>query len=155
VTKKPFGIHIKPQTSPVQPERFQGYHTGTDFEIFPEEIDAEIPVHAICSGKLLVKKSASGYGGVAVESCEMEKSPIMVIYGHLKLTSISAKIGDPISIGDTIGILGKGYSAETDRERKHLHLGFHRGTTVNIRGYVSAKSELSSWIDSCAYVCFN
>ncbi len=155
VTKKPFGIHIAPATSPVQPERFQGYHTGTDFEIFPEEINEDVPVQAVCSGKLLIKKYASGYGGVAVESCEAENNPITVIYGHLKLSSILLKEGDAINTGDAIGILGKGNSAETDGERKHLHLGFHRGIVVNIKGYTSAKTELSGWLDPCVYVCFN
>lgn len=32
ITKKPFGIYITPQNSPVQPERFTGYHTGVDVE---------------------------------------------------------------------------------------------------------------------------
>jgi hypothetical protein len=27
VTKKPFGIFVTPQNSPVQPERFRGFHT--------------------------------------------------------------------------------------------------------------------------------
>ncbi|MGE5392302.1 MAG: hypothetical protein ACM3NH_00970 [Candidatus Saccharibacteria bacterium] len=31
VTKKPFGIFVSPGHSPVDPERFRGYHTGTDF----------------------------------------------------------------------------------------------------------------------------
>ena len=42
VTRKPFGILIDPETSLVQPERFRGYHTGTDFEVFPEEAEAEV-----------------------------------------------------------------------------------------------------------------
>src|SRR5579863_6635904 len=32
VTKKPFGIYVTPQNSPVQPEKFTGFHTGIDFE---------------------------------------------------------------------------------------------------------------------------
>jgi murein DD-endopeptidase MepM/ murein hydrolase activator NlpD len=155
VTKKPFGIYITPATSPVQPEKFQGYHTGTDFEIFPEELTADVPVKAVCSGKLLVKEYASGYGGVAVESCELNGSPITVIYGHLKLASIALKAGDIVSVGDKIGILGADKSVETDGERKHLHLGFHNGSGINIRGYVNSKSELSGWIDPCLYVCSN
>ena len=94
VTKKPFGIYITPKTSPVQPERFQGYHTGTDFEIFPEELNADVPVHAICTGKIAVKRSASGYGGVLVQNCELNNQPITVIYGHLKLASIAKNAGD-------------------------------------------------------------
>jgi hypothetical protein len=30
--KKPFGIYITPENSPVQPENFTGYHTGIDVE---------------------------------------------------------------------------------------------------------------------------
>jgi murein DD-endopeptidase MepM/ murein hydrolase activator NlpD len=153
VTKKPFGIFITPKNSPVQPEKFRGYHTGTDFEIFPGEENIDIPVKAVCSGKLEMKKIATGYGGVAVESCELNGSPITVIYGHLKLSSIAKNAGDDLKVGDTIGILGAGYSVETNGERKHLHLGFHKGTTINILGYVQNQSELTGWINSCMYVC--
>ena len=155
VTKKPFGIYITPATSPVQPEKFRGFHTGTDFEIFPEELDGDVPVKAVCNGKLMVKKTASGYGGVAVESCSLDNNPITVVYGHLKLASITAKTGDSLNSGDTIGILGADKSAETDGERKHLHLGFHKGSAINIRGYVASQSALSGWIDPCLYICSN
>ena len=30
ITKKPFGIKISPENSPISPERFSGYHTGID-----------------------------------------------------------------------------------------------------------------------------
>ena len=154
VTKKPFGIYITPQTSPVQPEKFRGYHTGADFEIFPEELNAEVPIHAVCSGSLKVKEYATGYGGVAVQSCLLDNSPIAVIYGHLKLASITFNVGENIKTGDTIGILGAAYSPETNGERKHLHLGFHKGSAVNILGYVQNKTELSGWIDPCLYICY-
>src|SRR5690348_16155292 len=54
VTKKPFGIYVTPQNSPVQPERFTGFHTGTDFETTPTEANSLVPFFAICSGKILV-----------------------------------------------------------------------------------------------------
>lgn len=154
VIKKPFGIYITPKNSPVQPEKFQGYHTGTDFEIFPDELTADVSVKAVCSGKILLKKTASGYGGVIAESCELDKNPITVIYGHLKLASISKNLGESISAGETLGILGANKSVETDGERKHLHLGFHKGIAVNILGYVQNKSTLSDWINPCLYVCY-
>jgi hypothetical protein len=153
VTKKPFGIFITPQNSPVQPEKFRGYHTGTDFEIFPEELNADVPVVAVCDGKIVIKKTASGYGGVLVESCELNGEPVTVIYGHLKLASIKKNTGDSLAQGEEIGILGKAYSAETDGERKHLHLGIHKGAGVNILGYVQSKAELSGWFDPCLYAC--
>lgn len=39
ITKKPFGVFVTPQNSPVNPERFRGYHTGTDFEVFENELN--------------------------------------------------------------------------------------------------------------------
>jgi|GEM_PF-268328 len=161
VTKKPFGIYITPKTSPVQPEKFQGFHTGTDFEIFPEELNIDVPVRAICTGKISVKKTASGYGGVLVQNCTLDNQPasaklrrgepITVVYGHLKLADISKTAGDTLNAGDEIGTLGKAGSIETDGERKHLHLGIHKGNSISILGYVSAKSNLSGWIDPFLY----
>jgi murein DD-endopeptidase MepM/ murein hydrolase activator NlpD len=150
VTKKPFGIYITPETSPVQPERFQGYHTGTDFEIFPEELNVDVPVRAVCDGKLLVARTASGYGGVVVESCQLNNQPITVIYGHLNITSVKFKVGDQIKAGDILAYLGAAYSSQTDGERKHLHLAFHKGGGVNILGYVQNKADLSGWVDPCS-----
>lgn len=155
VTKKPFGIYVTPKNSPVQPERFQGYHAGTDFEIFPKEKDAIVPVQVVCDGKLIMKRNASGYGGIAIESCELDKEPITVIYGHLNLSSIGAKTGDDLKAGDILGNLGAAYSVQTDGERKHLHLGFHKGSMINILGYVSSQSQLSDLLNPCDYVCTN
>jgi len=45
-------------------------------------------------------------------------------------------------------VLGKGYSAQTDGERKHLHLGIHKGTNVNLLGYVQNSQALSQWFDA-------
>ena len=155
VTKKQFGLFVTSENSPVQPENFTGYHTGTDFEIFPGEENIDVMVKAVCDGKLQTKKTATGYGGVLVESCSLNGEPITVAYGHLKLTSINYNIGDVINAGDTLGILGKGYSTETSGERKHLHLGFHKGAAINILGYVQNQVELSGWLDPCQYVCGN
>jgi murein DD-endopeptidase MepM/ murein hydrolase activator NlpD len=155
VTKKPFGIFIYPRTSKVQPERFQGYHTGVDFEIFPEELDQDIPIYAITSGKILVKRSATSYGGVLVESAKLDNSPATIIYGHLSLSSIGKNVGDSLTAGEQIGFLGKNKSPETDGERKHLHLGIHKGSEINIRGYASSKEELSGWIDFMASLSAN
>jgi murein DD-endopeptidase MepM/ murein hydrolase activator NlpD len=148
VTKKTFELYVTPKNSPESPERYTGYHTGVDFETFSGEENKDIAVSAICSGKIVVKKWASGYGGVLVEACKIENQDVTVIYGHLKLASINFKLNDKIKAGDMIGILGKGYSTETDGERKHLHLGIHKGTTVNIKGYVQNKSDLNGWVDA-------
>ncbi len=152
ITKKPFGIFIDKKTSPVQPERFSGYHTGTDYEAFPEEAAADVAVRAICSGTVLLARTVSGYGGVLVQSCERDGQAVTVLYGHLRLSSINLKIGDAISRGDAVGILGTGYSSETAGERKHLHLAVHAGSSVVLAGYVQQKSQLSGWLDAAQVI---
>lgn len=152
VTKKPFGIFITPQTSPVQPERFRGYHTGTDFETLPDEQNSTVAVNTICTGPIIYKQWVSGYGGVAIQACTLADAPITVLYGHLKLSSIAAHPEQKLTAGTPLGVLGKAYSQETDGERKHLHLGLHRGNVINLRGYVPTADELKAWIDFAPYL---
>lgn len=148
VTKKPFGLHITLATSPVENDRFSGYHVGVDFETFEDEQDIEILIYAICDGPLLLKKQATGYGGVAIQSCTLDGQPVQITYGHLALQSIEAEVGDELVRGQTIGRLGQGYSEETDGVRKHLHLGVHRGDEMDMRGYVQSEDEVAAWLDA-------
>lgn len=150
VTKKPFSIFVDPKHSPVQPERFTGYHTGADFEILPGEENVDVTVRAACTGPVVEARQASGYGGVVVQSCRYDGAPVTVVYGHIRLSSVRAEAGAELAVGDPIGVLGTGYSAETDGERTHLHLGVHRGTDVNIRGYVATQMALADWLDPCS-----
>lgn len=147
ITKKPFGILVSPTSSPVQPERFSGYHNAVDFEIFSGEESETVMVRAICSGPLISKRVASGYGGLAMQSCTIKGSSVTVLYGHVKISSIRQSVNDAINAGDSFTELGAGGSAETGGERKHLHLGIHKGSSTDIRGYVSKQSELSNWVD--------
>jgi murein DD-endopeptidase MepM/ murein hydrolase activator NlpD len=152
ITKKNFGIYITPATSPVQPERFIGYHTGDDLETTAAEQAGTVPVVAACGGKLLVKEYASGYGGVAVESCTIHGEAVTIIYGHLYIDSITPTVGDTLTAGEHFANLGQGYTTQTDGEREHLHFGIHIGTTVNILGYVQKESDLSGWLDPATYL---
>ena len=153
--KKTFGTYITPENSPIQPERFKGYHTGVDFEILPQELDKDVPVYAICSGELKLKQFSSGYGGVVVQICQLNERPITVVYGHLRLSSLINNIGDNLDIGDNIGLLGDDKSSETDYERKHLHISIYNDSEINIRGYLNSEEELLNWIDPCLYICYN
>lgn len=147
ISKKPFGVLIDPTTSPVQPERFAGYHTGTDFEVFDDEKTMEVQVRAICGGEIIHTESAQGYGGVLIQTCERDEQAITVLYGHLNLASISKQAGSYLSPCEVLGNLGKGESSETDGERKHLHLGIHRGSSIALQGYVASQDELNEWLD--------
>ncbi len=146
VIKKPFGLRVSPQDSPVQPEFFTGYHTAIDYEIFDTEANTDVSVFAICGGQLRVRRKATGYGGVAVQDCLIEDSFVTIIYGHLFLDSIAKDIGSYLAPGDIIGNLGA-EGEEAGGGRKHLHLGIHRGSEVDIRGYVDIESELANWLD--------
>lgn len=152
VTLKTFGLFVSPQHSPVNPERFTGYHTGVDFETFSSEQNTSVNVMAICLGKLLQKSWVKGYGGVAVQACTLEEKPITVVYGHLKLSSISTKVGEELKAGVAWAELGRGASYETDNERKHLHLGLKRGISINLHGYVPKPTDLSQWLDATKYL---
>lgn len=151
VTKKPFGIYITPDNSPVSPERFAGYHTGTDFETLPDEQGKGVLIYAICNGPLVAKRTASGYGGIAVQQCVFQGETVSVVYGHVRLSSVTINVNETLRAGDTLGVLGKGYSSETDGERKHLHLGIYKGEGISILGYVQNSEELGGWIDATKY----
>lgn len=151
ITKKPFSIYVNSKNSPVNPEHFTGFHTGTDFEIFPDEKNKEIEVRAICTGNIISERySVKGYGGVKVQECTLKGEEVTVIYGHLKTeykTQDMKQQETRVEKGKRIGFLGDEYSEETSGERKHLHLGIHKGKTLTIKGYVQDKSELEEWID--------
>ena len=147
VTKKPFGIFITPATSPVQPEKFTGYHTGIDFETTIIEQKIDTVISSVCSGKVRFRGWVKGYGGVLVQECTFGSETVTVLYGHLNIDSVTLRSGDTLEKGTAIGILGAGGSTETDGERKHLHLGVHRGSTIEYRGYVSSETLLDQWIN--------
>ncbi|MDD3498522.1 MAG: M23 family metallopeptidase [Candidatus Moranbacteria bacterium] len=149
ITKKTFGMFVSPETSPVKDDKFRGFHTGADFEVFEKEIEAEVPIKAVCSGILALKKIASGYGGVAVQKCEIDGKAATIIYGHMDPGSIGFEKGDEIKAGEIVGNLGDNKSAETDGARKHLHLGIHKGENINIKGYVDSEEKTADWIDPC------
>lgn len=145
ISKKPFGIYITPKDSPVQPEKFTGYHTGVDVE-YDDKADEEISVVAIANGEVLRSGWVSGYGGMLAIKHKINNENYIVIYGHLSPSNLP-KVGTVISAGQPIAILGKAYSQETDGERKHLHLSVYTGSDVNVRGYTNNQTELSKWID--------
>lgn len=151
ITKKPFGIYVTPQNSPVSPEKFTGYHTADDFETFPDEADKEMKVSAICDGTIFSKTTVSGYGGVIVQECSFNKLQSKVIYGHLDIDWPETKnTGDLVKTGDTIAILAQANSANSGGERKHLHLGILKTDQLDYRGYIQNQSELDQWYDPVA-----
>ncbi len=148
VTKKPFGIYITPQNSPIQPERFTGYHTGADAEY--QDVTTDVPVYAAADGTIKLARTASGYGGVMIEEIQLNGSTHSVLYGHIRPSSLP-KIGQIVTRGEQIGLLGTGYSQETDGERRHLHFAVLADNRMDLLGYVQTKTELSGWIDPLGF----
>lgn len=144
ITLKSFGEYITPENSPVENERFSGYHTGVDVEF--ADVQDEISVKAISSGEIAKAEFVSGYGGVVVLKTNINNENVFAIYGHVSLDKFP-KVGSFLAKGQTIGILGEGSTVDTDFERKHLHFGIYKGEPVDLHGYVSKKSELTKWVD--------
>lgn len=155
ITKKPFGIYITPQTSPVQPEKFTGYHTGADAEATPAEAAVDVPVLAVAAGTVVFAGHVNGYGGVMLIRHTVNRTTFTALYGHLRIASFTKTKGETVKAGTMIGVLGTGGSSETDGERKHLHLGFIKGTTINYKGYVTTQGALSAWLDPVAWLKAN
>ncbi|HTM68468.1 MAG TPA: M23 family metallopeptidase [Candidatus Binatia bacterium] len=152
VTKKPFGLEVHPETSPVPNDKFNGFHVGVDFETFDDELDAAVPISAVCDGPLLFKKWATGYGGVAVQGCVIGAEEVSVIYGHLDVASVRAEPGERLAAGEFVGDLGAGHTEQTDGARKHLHLGIRLGRTGDIRGYVKDPADEALFLDARDYL---
>ncbi|MBI3332035.1 M23 family metallopeptidase [Candidatus Peregrinibacteria bacterium] len=144
-----FGLYVTPDPAqnPIDPpERFTGFHTAVDFEIFETETDALIPVFAICSGRVLSSGSAEGYGGVVITRCRMRGQVVTVLYGHLDPESLPRQ-GSLVRKGNQIGILAAARSAGSGGNRKHLHLGIHKGPDLEFLGYVQTEAELEAFVD--------
>lgn len=144
ITKKPFGLYITPQTSPIQPERFSGYHTGVDVEYI--DATTTVPVFAVADGTIKYSGLVNGYGGVEILSFKLNNQDYLALYGHLKPSSLIAN-NTNVRAGEQIAVLGQGYSTETDGEREHLHFAIYLGTDFNFKGYVQNQTELKNWLD--------
>ncbi|MFA6492539.1 MAG: M23 family metallopeptidase [Patescibacteria group bacterium] len=144
ITKKPFGIYITPENSPVSPERFTGFHTGVDVEY--QDVDTDVPVYALADGAIVLSRTASGYGGVLIIDFKLDGVDHTALYGHLRPESLP-QVGQSFKKGEQIAVLGTGYSSETDNERRHLHFAILSDNRVDLKGYVQNESELSGWID--------
>lgn len=144
-----FGLQVTPdpETNPIDPpERFSGYHAATDFEVSAGEVDGDVPVYAICKGRVRFRGHVDGYGGLVVQSCTINKQAVTVLYGHLSLKGLPRE-GQRMNPGDVLGLLAPARSYESDMNRKHLHLGIHKGTELDVRGYVQSEEELEDYID--------
>ena len=146
IVRKPFGLYVTPESSPVSPERFTGYHTGADFETFSAEKNKNVFIMAAADGTIVLVKKISGYGGLVVIKHRINGTQVYGLYGHLKVES-SLLVGAKVKAGEPFAVLGEGFTDETDFERKHLHFALYQGEKLDIRGYVKSRDELKNWLD--------
>lgn len=152
ITFRTFGQLVKP-TDAATPcgVAFSGYHNADDLEITATEVGADVPVYAISSGVIREVGLVSGYGGLLVLGVTVNGQDYTVYYGHINLGSTNLVVGEAVHAGQRLASLGSQCSAQTSGERKHLHLAIHKGTSIDVRGYVPNLSELSAWIDPRAF----
>ncbi len=143
ITKKNFGIYITPDSSPVENDKFTGYHTGVDAEF--TDTSADIPVYAIADGTIVLAKWVNGYGGLIVIRHIINGAPLYALYGHLDEASFTQ--ATTVTRGERIAVLGDDHSHETDGVRKHIHFAIYTGEKVDYRGYVPEQEDLASWMD--------
>lgn len=144
-----FGLHVTPDLdkNPIDPpERFEGFHAAQDFEVSAGEVNGDVPVYAICSGKVVYSGYAEGYGGLLVHRCKINGEQVTVLYGHLALAGMPQE-GASVRSGETVGLLAPARTYESGMNRKHLHLGIHRGKNLDLRGYVQTEEDLAAYID--------
>lgn len=144
-----FGLYVTPDpaNNPIDPpERFTGYHVGTDFEIMWGEKNSYVPVFAICNGEVIYSGFAEGYGGLVAERCVIDDQPVVVLYGHMTLDPLPA-VSEQLIAGKKIGKLAPGKSHDSDDNRKHLHLGMVKGSEISYLGYVQTEDELENFMD--------
>ncbi|HLD63482.1 MAG TPA: M23 family metallopeptidase [Candidatus Peribacteraceae bacterium] len=149
-----FGLYVtsdRAQNPIDPPERFYGYHAAVDYEVSEEELHAEVPVYALCVGKILQSGSVEGYGGLVVHTCRLNGKDVTVLYGHLSTDNLPP-VGSRLTPGERIGILAEARSADSGHNRKHLHFGIHKGKELSILGYVQDEEKLQEFINPVSIV---
>jgi murein DD-endopeptidase MepM/ murein hydrolase activator NlpD len=153
-TENLFGSYFAPGGSS-NPDRkvcknatyYSGYHTAIDLETTADETNSSVPVLAIASGIVRQAGSVSGYGGLIVIEYDLSGSKYTAYYGHVDISTVSLKKDQKVNIGDKLGELGAACSSSNGDVRKHLHFGLHKGTAIDVCGYVPNQNELSAWVD--------
>lgn len=128
-------------------QSFSGYHNADDLEVTSTEKQQPVPVYAIANGRIRQISNVNGYGGLLIMEANLEGQPVTLNYGHIDINSASVRVGDTISAGQQLALLGQGCSAQTDGERKHLHFAIHKSTEIDVRGYLPTQVALNSWIN--------
>lgn len=131
---------------------FTGYHNGDDLEIVGDELNSEVPVFAIADGTVRQLSRVNGYGGLLIIEYGLASQVVTANYGHIDLTQPQVSVGQVVTAGQVVGYLGTDCSTETDGERKHLHFSLHKGSSIDVKGYLQEEAELASWLNPAEFL---
>lgn len=120
--------------------RFYGYHAGVDLEVLDSEKNKAVPVYAVHTGKIVYVGTLGGYGGVILQ--DLDSSNHTALYGHVKIKNALRFLNKTAEAGEIITYLGDEFSAETAKERKHLHFAIYKGLNLYFKGHEKRISDL-------------
>lgn len=149
ITNRGYGKAVTPSDSASFPcgGNFSGVHTGDDLEVTTDELSAEVPVYAVATGTVRQVGTVGGYGGLAIIEHVLAGQTVTAYYGHIALPKTTIKVGDVVSPGQQLSVLGTACSAQTAGERKHLHFAIHSGTAIDVKGYVVNQTLVRNWLN--------
>jgi murein DD-endopeptidase MepM/ murein hydrolase activator NlpD len=134
--------------------RFYGYHAAVDLEVFPDEITIQVPVYAAFSGTITYIGTLAGYGGIILEKLDNQNNT--ALYGHVKIDNLLFKVGDHLDTDNNpmrLAYLGDQFSAQTSKERKHLHFGIYKGTDLYFAGHEPSLARLEiRWLNPTTFL---
>lgn len=122
--------------------QFTGIHAAVDVEFTePSERRRDIPVRAVADGTVAYVGDVAGYGGLVIIRHTTPES-VTSLYGHVRLRGLPVRVGQRVTEGQRIAVLGDHFSAETSGARKHLHFGIHKGSAVDVAGHEQTRERL-------------
>jgi murein DD-endopeptidase MepM/ murein hydrolase activator NlpD len=153
LTFRYYGLYVTPaqQASPCGAP-FTGYHDGDDLETTAAEQNIDVQVYAIAAATVRQVGYVSGYGGLMVLGTNIDGQDYTIYYGHINLASVTVGTGGSVTTGEKLADLGAACSTETDGERKHLHFAIHKGTGIDVRGYVPDQATLANWVNPSEFL---
>lgn len=147
LTFRRFGQTVTTNDMPTCGFPFQGIHNGDDLEAYEYEAKTIVPVYAVSQGKVVFKNYVDGYGGLLVIQTQLDNQDVLLNYGHVNISTAKVALDETVLPGQEIAFLGEGCSSETNGERKHLHFAIHKGTTLDLKGYLQTPEELENWFN--------
>lgn len=127
------------------------YHMGVDAG---GEFEAGEPVYAVADGIVREAQERSQFGLVVlIEHFPNDESANVSLYGHLRPSDQRVSVGQIVSAGDVIGVLGN--ESENGGWTPHLHFGIHKESYTGdwvYYGHVRDLEDANDWFDPETYI---